>query len=43
MKWLKENGADVNAKDSKGKTPLQHTEEFDRRNAARWLKENGAK
>jgi len=42
MKWLKEQGADINAKDYEGKTPLQLAEERNRKDVVEWLKANGA-
>jgi ankyrin repeat protein len=39
---LMDNGADVNARDNEGRTPLDHTEFHKATAAAKLLRENGA-
>ena len=42
MGWLKENGADINAKNDKGETPMYFAARFCQVDSMKWLKESGA-
>jgi len=42
MKWLKEQGTDVNVKDNNGWTPMHHAAKYGRLEVMKWLKDQGA-
>ena len=42
MKWLKEQGADVNVKSEAGRTPMHNAALYGHFEIVKWLKEQGA-